>query len=66
MTKLLAYMLPGWFLILVFSLVTAYCVPVEVSSAPWFALMTVAIWAICVVVPCVIYYLRTPPGISYK
>jgi hypothetical protein len=24
------------------------------------------VWVVCITVPCVIYYLRTPPGIDHK
>jgi hypothetical protein len=28
--------------------------------------LTAAVTVLCVVVPCIIYYLRTPPGIDHK
>ena len=40
--------------------------PPAVTVQEWFVYLTVAVTVLCVVVPCVIYYLRTPPGIDHK
>lgn len=66
MNKLMSYLLPGILVLIVFSLVTAFFVPVSTSSEPWYTFLTIAIWVLCIVVPCVVYFLKTPPGISYK
>ena len=66
MTKLISYMLPGVFLIVVFSLLTAYVIPVDVPFESRFIYLNFFVWVVCIVVPCLIYYLRTPPGIDHK
>lgn len=66
MNKLMSYLLPGILVLAVFSLITSFWVPVETSSESWYVYLTLAMWALCIVVPCVVYYLKTPPGISYK
>jgi hypothetical protein len=37
-----------------------------VTVQEWFVYLTAAVTVLCVVVPCIIYYLRTPPGIDHK
>ena len=66
MTKLISYMLPGVFLIVVFSLLKAFVIPVHVTYELWFTYLNFFVWIVCIVVPCVIYYLRTPPGIDHR
>ena len=66
MTKLISYMLPGVFLIVVFSLLKAYVIPVQVTFESWFIYLNFFVWVVCIVVPCLIYYLRTPPGIDHR
>jgi cation transport ATPase len=66
MNKLMSYLLPGIFLIAVFAIVKTFFLPPAVTVQEWFVYLTVAVTVLCVVVPCVIYYLRTPPGIDHK
>ena len=66
MTKLIAHMLPGVFLIVVFSLLKAYVIPAHVTFESWFVYVNFLVWVVCITIPCVIYYLRTPPGIDHK
>ena len=66
MTKLIAYLIPGLILILVFSLLKAFVFPIEVTLEPWFVDFNFLFFVACVVVPSVIYYLRTPPGIDHR
>ncbi len=66
MTKLIAHMLPGVFLIVVFSLLKSYVISPAVTIESWFIYLNFAFFAACVIVPCVIYFLRTPPGIDHK
>ncbi len=66
MNKLMSYLLPGVFLIVVFALVKTFLLPPSVTVQEWFVYLTAAVTVLCVVVPCVIYYLRTPPGVDHR
>ena len=66
MNKLMSYLLPGVFLIAVFAIAKTFFLPPAVTVQEWFVYLTVAVTVLCVVVPCAIYYLRTPPGIDHK
>ena len=66
MTKLISYMLPGVFLIVVFSLLKAFVIPAQTTFESWFVYFNFFFWVVCIVVPCLIYYLRTPPGIDHR
>ena len=66
MNKLMSYLLPGVLLIVIFSLVKTFVLSPAVTVQEWFVYLTFAVTVLCVVVPCVIYYLRTPPGIDHK
>ena len=59
-------MIPGLILIIAFSLLKTYVFSPEVMMESWFIYLNFAFFAACVIVPCVIYYLRTPPGIDHK
>ena len=54
MNKLMSYLILGLLVI------------VDVTSKEWFVYLTAAVTVLAVVVPCVIYYLRTPPGIDHR
>ena len=62
----MSYLLPGVFLIVVFALIKTFFISPDVALQEWFVYLTAAITALCVIVPCVIYYLRTPPGIDHR
>lgn len=66
MNKLMSYMLPGLFIIVVFSLIKTFFVSPDVAYSDWFVLLSAIIAPVCVIVPCVIYYLRTPPGVDHR
>ena len=66
MNKLVAHMIPGLLVIVAFMAVKAFFVPIEVTLESWFVYLSAAVYILSVVVPCVIYYLRTPPGIDHK
>ena len=66
MTKLVAHMIPGLLLIVVFALLKNFVIPVEVTVQGWFVYLTAAVFIFSIAIPCVIYYLRTPPGIDHK
>ena len=66
MTKLVAHMIPGLLLILTFAVLKSFVIPLDVTVQPWFQILTAAVFIFSIVIPCVIYYLRTPPGIDHK
>lgn len=66
MNKLMSYLIPGLLVIVIFALVKTFLLPPDVTVREWFVYLTFAVTVLCVVVPCVIYYLRTPPGIDHK
>ena len=59
-------MIPGLLVIVAFMAVKTFFVPIEVTFESWFVYLSAAVYILSVVVPCVVYYLRTPPGIDHK
>ena len=59
-------MIPGLLLILTFAVLKSFVIPLEVTVQPWFQILTAAVFIFSIVIPCVIYYLRMPPGIDHK
>lgn len=59
-------MIPGLLVIVAFMAVKNFLVPIDVTFESWFVYLSAAVYVLAVVVPCVIYYLRTPPGIDHK
>jgi hypothetical protein len=66
MNKLVAHMIPGLLVIVAFMAVKNFLVPIDVTFESWFVYLSAAVYVLAVVIPCVIYYLRTPPGIDHK
>ena len=66
MNKLVAHMIPGLLVIVAFMAVKMYLIPIDVTFQTWFVYLSAAVYILSVIVPCVIYYLRTPPGIDHK
>ncbi len=66
MNKLMSYLIPGLLVIVIFALVKTFLVPPDVAVKDWFVYLTAAVMVLGVLIPCVIYYLRTPPGIDHK
>ncbi len=66
MNKLMSYLILGLLVIVAFALLKTFVLPPDVTSKEWFVYLTAAVTVLAVVVPCVIYYLRTPPGIDHK
>ena len=59
-------MIPGLLVIIAFMAVKIYLIPIDVTFQTWFVYLSAAVYILSVIVPCVIYYLRTPPGIDHK
>ena len=59
-------MIPGLLVIIAFMAVKMYLIPIDVTFQTWFVYLSAAVYILSVIVPCVIYYLRTPPGIDHK
>ena len=66
MTKLVAHMILGLLLILTFAVLKSFVIPLDVAVQPWFQILNAAVFLFSIAIPCVIYYLRTPPGIDHK
>ena len=66
MNKLIAHMIPGLLVILAFMVVKTYLVPIDVTFQTWFVYLSAAVYILSVIVPCVIYFMRTPPGIDHR
>lgn len=66
MTKLIAHLIPGLVLIGIFTLIKNFAVSPDTAFSTWFVYLSAAFYLLCVIVPCVVYYLRTPPGIDHK
>ena len=59
-------MIPGLLVIIAFMAVKMYLIPIDVTFQTWFVYLSAAVYILSVIVPCVIYDLRTPPGIDHK
>lgn len=66
MNRLMSFLLPGVVLMILFSVATARYVSLEISSTDWFVYLSFFVYVLCVVIPCVLYYIKTPPGIDHK
>ena len=66
MNKLVAHMIPGLLVIVAFMVVKNFIVPIETTFESWFVYLSAAVYILAVVIPCVIYFLRTPLGIDHK
>ncbi|WP_173366857.1 MULTISPECIES: hypothetical protein [unclassified Fibrobacter] len=66
MNKLMSFLIPGLLVIVAFALVKTFLVPPDIAVREWFVYLTAGVTVFGVVIPCVIYYLTTPPGIDHK
>lgn len=66
MNKLMSFLIPGLLVIVAFALVKTFLVPPDIAVREWFVYLTAGVTVFGVVIPCVIYYLMTPPGIDHK
>lgn len=66
MNKLMSFLIPGLLVIVAFALAKTFLVPPDIAVREWFVYLTAGVTVFGVVIPCVIYYLTTPPGIDHK
>lgn len=66
MNKLMSFLIPGLLVIVAFAAFKTFFVSPDVAFQDWFVYLTAAVTVLGVVIPCVIYYLTTPPGIDHK
>lgn len=66
MNKLMSFLIPGLLVIVAFALVKTFLVPPDIAVREWFVYLTAGVTVFGVVIPCVIYFLTTPPGIDHK
>ena len=66
MNKLMSFLIPGLLVIVAFALVKTFLVPPDIAVREWFVYLTAGVTVFGVGIPCVIYYLTTPPGIDHK
>lgn len=66
MSKMMSYLLPGFLLVAILSILKFFVLSPDVATAGWFVTFYFVGSVACVVIPAVIYFLRTPPGISHK
>lgn len=66
MNKFMSFLIPGLLVIVAFALVKTFLVPPDIAVREWFVYLTAGVTVFGVVIPCVIYYLTTPPGIDHK
>lgn len=62
MTRLLIYMLPGVLLDVILLLVNAFLVSESVQAAQWYNVAFPLVQILAIVIPCVIYFIKMPPG----
>lgn len=66
MSKLLSYLIPGVMVMILFTFFREFFVSPDTAYTSWFVYLSFFVYVLSVVVPCVIYYLRTPPGIDHR
>ncbi|WP_109735531.1 MULTISPECIES: hypothetical protein [unclassified Fibrobacter] len=62
MTRLLIYMLPGVLLDILLLLANAFLVPEHIQASDWYNVFLPLLQIFAIVIPCVIYYIKMPPG----
>ncbi|SHK56558.1 hypothetical protein [Fibrobacter sp. UWEL] len=62
MTRLLLYILPGFLLDVLLLLAHMFLVSEAVQAAGWYNVLLPLIQILAIVIPCVIYYIKMPPG----
>lgn len=62
MSKLLSYLIPGIAFAALLVLVNETLVPATLHKAGWFNNLMAILCLISLIVPCVIYFVKTPPG----
>lgn len=65
MSKLLSYMIPGIVLAIILILVNGLLLPDSLHSG-WFSIFMSILVLACIIVPCVIYFIKLPPGRGAK
>ncbi|MCQ2063355.1 MAG: hypothetical protein MJY99_08480 [Fibrobacter sp.] len=66
MNKLMSYLLPGFLVVAVLSLAKSFFLSPDVATAGWFVTFYFVACVVAVIIPALVYFLRTPPGISHK
>lgn len=66
MTKLIVYMLPGLILAIILNILCATVVSDSTQNTIWFDKLQSILTIACIVVPCIIYYIKMPPGTNTK
>ena len=66
MSKLIAYLLPGILFDAILIVINMFCVSDETFYANWYGNLLTAILICGIVIPCVIYYVKMPPGENTK
>ncbi len=66
MTRLLMYLLPGILLDIALLLVNGFVTSQELLKTNWYDNLMNMIYISAIIVPCVIYYIKMPPGTNTK
>ena len=66
MTKLIAYLIPGMIFDAAYLLFCTFFVSDKTFYTPWCSNLTTALLILGIVVPCVIFYVKMPPGQNTK
>lgn len=62
MSKLLSYLIPGIIGAVVLEVIDAAFVSDALHKADWFVMTMAILQCLCIIISCVIYFVRTPPG----
>jgi len=62
MSKLLSYLIPGIAVAALLVIINETLVPASLHNADWFNTLMAILSLVCIITPCIIYFVKTPPG----
>lgn len=62
MSKLLSYLIPGIVIAILLMVVDVSLIPESLHKADWFNHFMSILYIACIIVPCLIYFFKNPPG----
>lgn len=66
MGRFMLFILPGVAAAILFMVINALCVSEETLKEAWFDYLKCAEYTLSIIIPCILYYIKTPPGKMIK
>ena len=66
MSKIIARIIVGLLVAAALKLISVFLLPASLTASTGFDTFLSACYVACIVVPCVIYFIKTPPGTNNK